>query len=503
MDKEIIEKLNEKIDKELNYSLNEKKDLISEIEKEESKSSTENYILKQYNEDLEKINKEIENHNLSKNTLKENLEKYEEFKTQKENNEKAIAALEKDKSEIAEELKNNERKFEFKNGKLETSFYVEELKNDLEKVEKEIADKKEKNMGLSEKIEETEKIINDIREKYKVKENKKSNDIEEKEEKQEQKEKEEEIEETEKIEDDKEKEETTNKKSEVEKQEEQETILKVETKQDKNHEGRNSTARKVSINEKSCNVKNIKFDITSGYTIAIKDDKGEEIIEHFNLEDVLKEKENNKKNSKENIKDKCFDSNLYSILKKIDNKYQTNSAINYKRMLTVKYLKNRDKSNDLEIDYDFSNMIKKPEKSIWKSYKKIAKECSKLEIAKYEKAPNPLKRFLKSITMKKLPVNSQVNNKDNDILNSYKELHDEEEFDIEEFIKTYNLGEKEAEEYREKFNEYNLEKDKKKSFRDKINGNFDPKSIKNPEVSQVKETDEKENQQEQGKEIGE
>ena len=265
----------------------------------------------------------------------------------------------------------------------------------------------------------------------------------------------------------KEKEETTNKKSEVEKEERKASARTSEIKQTTN-----KTANQYKI-------ESIHFDINSGYKISIKDTNGKTDYKNFEIESDAKE-ETVIKNEKL-LKDKAFDKRLYEILQILDGKLNINSLDQYKKMISEKTKENRDKSNDLSIDYDFSNMFTNKDKEMYKKYKKIAKSAKKFGIANYEKAPNILKRIINKIkSIKLLPGSNSVQGRENARTGETETI--QEKLDPNQFVNDTISGGEKAEAYCD--------------FKKALTVEVDPISLQPLEGPST-------NQQEQGKEIGE
>ena len=189
--------------------------------------------------------------------------------------------------------------------------------------------------------------------------------------------------------------------------------------------------------------------------------------------------------------DKYYDIGMVNILKEVDELYGTSGVEAYKNMQRNKYL---NKKAELDIDYDLSNLYKNPtseeELNKIKHIKKLAKANYKQNLASYEKAPNIFKKLWKMLTSKQKALPKQEEQKQEEpivqqpeeqelvqepeiskqdlsaqINEVWMDLHKEPGFDIESFIATYNLSEKEAQGFRLKQSQY----EKREAFVKKFN----------------------------------
>lgn len=204
---------------------------------------------------------------------------------------------------------------------------------------------------------------------------------------------------------------------------------------------------------------------------------------------------------------KFYDPNIAHLLTLIDEQYGTSGVNQYQTMIKERELEERSKSVEpLDIDYDFSELYKKPEneedKKTIKKLKKIAKNNYIYGLATYEKEPNIFKKLWRIIKQKALPKQTEqtvIENKENDntfcqegekeeitpttILRDYEQMHDEPGFDIETFVE--GMSEPEADKYRKLQEEYQKadSKDAYKSFRDKLKTETESAKVQS-EVSQ-------------------
>ena len=251
----------------------------------------------------------------------------------------------------------------------------------------------------------------------------------------------------------------------------------------------NSTTRQAENT-----IKQINFTIENGnlpcYTVIIVDKNGQEQIRPFTgfeyINTVAYEMKQNPTSSLEkeleekglNETRKFYDKGLVEVLSQIDVEFGTNGVKKYENMIRTKYQQTGlDEKAKLSIDYDFSGLyhkINNPEnKSKLKSLQKIAKAGQNVvnQIATYEKAPNILQRFWKRIHTKlltgavenaeneKMQQGDTMEYKENSeimdlIEKNYQALRDEEGFDINNFIESYDLDAAQAEKYKKMQQDY-------------------------------------------------
>lgn len=183
-----------------------------------------------------------------------------------------------------------------------------------------------------------------------------------------------------------------------------------------------------------------------------------------------------------------IDANIYDLLNEIDNKLGTSGVSQYLNMIWKSFRDKQEKAFD--IAYDFSELWEKPknadDKEKLAELRKIAKTCKRNKLASYEKAPNAFKRLWKKLTQKAIPEETTKEKSEsrekivieegpreeltpNKVMEHYKEMHDEEGFDIEEFVK--NMPEKEADKYRVLYADYReslKDKSKAEEFKNKL-----------------------------------
>lgn len=195
------------------------------------------------------------------------------------------------------------------------------------------------------------------------------------------------------------------------------------------------------------------------YVIFVKDGKLDlETYNALSLITKMKAKDRTRlKDKKIEEPDKYYDIGLEKALKNFDIAHKTEYVEKY-----IAFMKENKKAKDREfkVSYDFTNL------SIYKSktarklnyLMKIAKSNKKAGLAEYYKPGNIFKRIESKIKNSRfyskhflpVPMDYETVKKptSDQIKSSFKDLHNEPGFDIEEFIKQNNFSDQTASEYR-------------------------------------------------------
>lgn len=260
-------------------------------------------------------------------------------------------------------------------------------------------------------------------------------------------------------------------------------------------------------------IKGINFTIENGnipcYSVVIVDKHGQEQIRSFTgfqyvdtvayqmKQDQMNELEKQLEEKGLNETRKFYDRGLTEVLSQIDAEFGTKGVKKYENMIRTKHQQTGiDEKTKLSIDYDFSGLYGKihtqENKAKLKSLQKVAKagQNATNKIASYQKAPNILKRLWKRMNIKLLtePAENLPNNQRNleteieykqnsEIINliekNYQILRDEEGFDINTFIESYDLDSAEAEKYRKMQQEYQ-KKEPQQDWKESLKQKVDP-----------------------------
>ncbi len=428
-----------------NDSLKKDEDgLKIEIEKEKVKSAEKTYIQEEFENDLVKVQSEMRELERDSNELKELEEKKTQINTTMENAEKSLEKLKRDKESLESEIKNLEGKSEFIDGKLQKTTIQQEYERDLEKVTAEITAKEEIITSNKSSLEEVNKSIKELADKYNVK-------IAEKEETQEQNETETPAQETPK---------------ETEKAEKEK-------------------AEKEKAKKEKWQIENVAFTIENGneptYKVILSNGKEQKevVLTHVELlgEQSDKEEINNLEETYGIKKaNKYYDKRLATVLYIADFKYGTDGLRQYRDLL-----KNRKEILDLpdqyedklNITYDFSGYNGKPNEEIRKLQKLAKRNALYGVVSEVKRLPNALTRFFRSLRTKmhtkQITKGEEEQTEIDSIRQAWNSLHDEPEFDINEFIKTYGLTKEEANKYISLQEEFEAKKNSpRKSFLDSM-----------------------------------
>lgn len=241
-------------------------------------------------------------------------------------------------------------------------------------------------------------------------------------------------------------------------------------------------------------IKQINFTIKNGnlpcYTVVIVDKNGQEQIrpftgfEYINTVDYEMKQDPTSSIEKE-LEEKgldearrFYDKGLVEILSQVDAEFGTKGVQEYENMIRNKYQQAQiEETAKLSIDYDFSGLHDKisnlDNKEKLKSLQKIAKSGQNVinQIATYQKAPNILQKFwnrihtklltgeVENIENEKMQQGDTMEYKENSeimdlIEKNYQALRDEEGFDINTFIKSYDLDAAQAEKYKKMQQDY-------------------------------------------------
>lgn len=175
---------------------------------------------------------------------------------------------------------------------------------------------------------------------------------------------------------------------------------------------------------------------------------------------------------------KFYDKGLVEILSQVDAEFGTKGVQKYENMIRNKYQQAQiEETAKLSVDYDFSGLHGKisnlENKEKLKSLQKIAKSGQNVinQIATYQKAPNILQKFwnrihtklltgeVENIENEKMQQGDTMEYKENSeimdlIEKNYQALRDEEGFNINTFIKSYDLDAAQAEKYKKMQQDY-------------------------------------------------
>ena len=249
-----------------------------------------------------------------------------------------------------------------------------------------------------------------------------------------------------------------------------------------------------TIRQAENTIKQINFTIKNGslpcYTVVIVDKNGQEQIRPFTgfeyINTVAYEMKQDPTSSLEKELEekgidearKFYDKGLVEILSQVDAEFGTKGVQKYENMIRNKYQQAQiEETAKLSVDYDFSGLHGKisnlENKEKLKSLQKIAKSGQNVinQIATYQKAPNILQKFwnrihtklltgeVENIENEKMQQGDTMEYKENSeimdlIEKNYQALRDEEGFNINTFIKSYDLDAAQAEKYKKMQQDY-------------------------------------------------
>lgn len=249
-----------------------------------------------------------------------------------------------------------------------------------------------------------------------------------------------------------------------------------------------------TIRQAENTIKQINFTIKNGslpcYTVVIVDKNGQEQIRPFTgfeyINAVAYEMKQDPTSSLEKELEekgidearKFYDKGLVEILSQVDAEFGTKGVQKYENMIRNKYQQAQiEETAKLSVDYDFSGLHGKisnlENKEKLKSLQKIAKSGQNVinQIATYQKAPNILQKFwnrihtklltgeVENIENEKMQQGDTMEYKENSeimdlIEKNYQALRDEEGFNINTFIKSYDLDAAQAEKYKKMQQDY-------------------------------------------------
>lgn len=221
------------------------------------------------------------------------------------------------------------------------------------------------------------------------------------------------------------------------------------------------------------------------YKILVSNGKEQKevISEKIEVLDISRDKEEiatlTNKQKIQNV-EKYYDKGLATALQEADREYGTNGFEEYKQLLRDKEMIHRypDRYEDsLKINYDFSNLLVKPNENMKKLQKIAQANQSKGVVSRMKKRPNFLMRLIKRIFVKSLPEAVETEpvqkaSKKEEIeetmeeylregreevstyrmMQDWEEMHSEPGFDIEAFVA--GLSETEANIYRDLQEQY-------------------------------------------------